>query len=215
MPRLTGPLFSLTARKTLGKAITYSNWRGIQYARQRVIPTNPQTTSQTNNRNIWTTLNALWLRMGPISKAPWEASAAGQPYTDRNRFLQVNQFNMNGQVDMQDFDGSPGVGGAVPPVSITPSDGGGQLLVLTAVQPSLPTGWTQTGFAGIAFADGDPTTPLAVVSFEASDVAAPFTVASIDVQSAGTYVWSGWNVLLAPDGTTRYSPSMSGTQVIA
>lgn len=215
MPRLTGPLFSLTARKTLGKAITYSSWRGVQYARQRVIPTNPNTTAQQDARGIFSTLNALWLRLGPLSRAPWEAAAAGQPYTDRNRFLQVNVANMSGQADMQDFDGSPGVGGAVPPTSVTPSDGGGQLLVLTCVQPSLPTGWTQAAVVGVAFEDGDPTTPLAPVSFEAEDAAAPYTVISIDVQTAGTYVWSAWNELVAPDGTTRYSPSASGTQVIA
>lgn len=215
MPRLTGPLFSLTARKTLGKAITYSSWRGVQYARQRVIPTNPQTTAQTDVRNIWTTLNALWLRLGPLAKAPWVASAAGQPYTDRNRFLQVNMANMNGQVDMQDFEGSPGVGGAVPPTSVVDSSGGAGQLTLTAVQPTLPTGWSQASIDAVAFIDGDPTTPLAPIPFEQQDAAAPYTVVNFTGLPTGTYTWSCWNVLLAPDGTTRYSPATQGVQVVA
>lgn len=215
MPKLTGPLFSLTASKSLGKAITYSRWRGIQYARQRVIPTNPQTTAQTDVRNIWTTLNALWLRLGPMSRAPWEASASGQPFTDRNRFLQVNMANMNGQSDMQAFEGSPGVGGAVPPVSVVDSSPGAGAITLTAVQPTLPTGWSQTSIVGVAFIDGDPTTPLAPVSYEFQDSAAPYTVILMTGLPTGTYTWSCWNVLTAPDGTTRYSPSTQGVQVVA
>jgi hypothetical protein len=215
MPRLTGPLFSLTARKTLGKAITYSSWRGVQYARQRVVPTNPNTTAQQDSRGLFSTLNALWLRLGPLARAPWEASASGQPFTDRNRFLQVNIPLMSGQVDMQDFVGSPGVGGAVPPTSVTDASGGAGQITLTAVQPTLPTGWTQTSIDAVAFIDGDPTTPLTPLPFEQQDAAAPFTTVAFTGLPTGTYTWSAWNVLLAPDGTTRYSPSLQGVQIVA
>lgn len=215
MPRLTGPLFSLTARNSLGKAVTYSSWRGIQYARQHTVPSNPQSTAQTEVRNVFKTLNALWLRSGPLARAPWAAAASGQPYTDRNRFMQVNQAALYDQTVMTAFLGSPGVGGAVPPVSVTPSDGGGQLLVLTAVQPTLPTGWTQVAFVGMAFLQGDPQAFIERTPVEGEDTVTAFTVVSLDVGSAGTYVWSAWNELLAPDGSTRYSVATSGTQVIA
>lgn len=212
---VTGPLFSLTARKTLGKTLTYSVWRGIQYVRTRVTPSNPQTAAQTANRNIFTTLNDLWLRMGPLARAPWVASATGQPYTDRNRFIQVNQSALNGDVLMTDFIGSPGVGGAVPPTSATPSSGGAGQLTLTLVQPTLPTGWTQVAARAIAFLQGNPTTPIIITPFEQSDAAAPFTSVAFTGLPTGTYVWAVWNELQAPDLSTRYSVSLEGTQAVA
>lgn len=44
--RLTGPMFSLTASGTIGKTITMSKWKGVAYARTRVIPFNGRTTDQ-------------------------------------------------------------------------------------------------------------------------------------------------------------------------
>ena len=50
MVRLTGPMFSLTALGKFGKAIVYSIWKGIQYARMLVTPVNPQSGSQGDRR---------------------------------------------------------------------------------------------------------------------------------------------------------------------
>jgi len=52
MARLTGPLLSLTARKTIADTVTYLLSRGISVARQRVIPANPNTTAQQTARNL-------------------------------------------------------------------------------------------------------------------------------------------------------------------
>ena len=51
MAKTTGPLFSLTASGTVGKTITYSNWKGRPYVRRRVIPLNPMTDGQMDVRN--------------------------------------------------------------------------------------------------------------------------------------------------------------------
>lgn len=215
MPRLTGPLFSLTARNALGKAVVYSNWRGVQYARQYTTPTNPQSAAQVDIRNIFKTLAFLWKTGGTIFHAPWAAAAAGQPYTDRNRFFKANIPALDGDADCQDFVGSPGFGGALPPTSCGSADGGAQVLNLTPVQPSIPTGWTQVSADAVAFIDGDPTAYVERTPTEGQDAAAPFTAIALSVGTAGTYVWSCWNVMTAPDGTTRYSTPVSGTQVIA
>lgn len=51
MAKTTGPLFSLTASGTVGRTITYSNWKGRPYVRRRVIPLNPQSADQQEVRN--------------------------------------------------------------------------------------------------------------------------------------------------------------------
>ena len=215
MAKTIGPLFSLRASQSIGGTLTYASWKGIPYVRTLVIPSNPRTTAQVNNRNVWSTLNELYKRLGTIALAPWTASVVGQPLTARNRFLQINQPDMYDQVDMQDFTGSPGTGGAPPATSVTPSDGTGQILTLTFVTPTAPTGWTLTAVQGVAFEDGDPQGPITPVPFEAEDAAAPLTIVLIDVLAAGTFVWSGWPKWEKPDGTFAYGPSISGTQIIA
>jgi hypothetical protein len=62
MSRVTAPLLSLGAKGTFGKAITFSNWKGISTARLKSNPSNPQTTDQMHAR-------ALFAGGGKISKA--------------------------------------------------------------------------------------------------------------------------------------------------
>lgn len=90
MPRLTGPLFSLDARKTLANTITYSAWKGISYARLKVTPYNPKSAYQTGIRQT--------MRMGvhyftkgtyvaAAQKTWWDIYAEGTNESGFNRFM--------------------------------------------------------------------------------------------------------------------------------
>jgi len=50
MVKLTGPHFSVTALGKFGKVTVYSIWKGIQYARMLVKPTNPKSGAQGDRR---------------------------------------------------------------------------------------------------------------------------------------------------------------------
>lgn len=50
MAKLSAPLLSLSASGTIGDLITYGKWKGINYARQRVIPANPNSAGQQSQR---------------------------------------------------------------------------------------------------------------------------------------------------------------------
>ena len=79
MPRLTGPLFSLDARQTLAKTIVYSAWKGLNYARLRVIPYNPKSAAQLGVRTTLTYGVQYW-RDGTVSAADqiaWNGYATG------------------------------------------------------------------------------------------------------------------------------------------
>lgn len=89
MPRLTGPLFSLDARQTLAKTIVYSAWKGLNYARLRVIPYNPKSTAQQGVRNTLTYGVQYW-RDGTVSagdKTSWNTYAAGLNESGFNRYM--------------------------------------------------------------------------------------------------------------------------------
>lgn len=52
MAKVTGPLMSMTASGKIGDAIVFAAWKGVAYVRQFVIPANPQSTSQGDQRIV-------------------------------------------------------------------------------------------------------------------------------------------------------------------
>jgi len=52
MAKVTGHLFSISARGKLGKAIVYSFWKGTNVVREYLKPANPQTGDQGDRRTI-------------------------------------------------------------------------------------------------------------------------------------------------------------------
>ena len=92
MTRLTGPMFSLTASGTIGDVITYSNWKGLAYARARVIPANPQTASQVSQRNTLTGGVSMYRTVACVpatSKSSWDFYAYGTGMSGFNRYIKL------------------------------------------------------------------------------------------------------------------------------
>lgn len=75
MARVTAPVLSLGARKTIGKTVTFFRSRGMDVARQRVIPANPQTPDQTTQRTAFSEAVALAQLVAAPLKALWKAAA--------------------------------------------------------------------------------------------------------------------------------------------
>jgi len=50
MAKVTGPLFSMSASGSMGKAIVFFGWKGTSVVRQWLKPANPQSASQGNQR---------------------------------------------------------------------------------------------------------------------------------------------------------------------
>lgn len=204
MPALSGPLFSLTARKTLRKTLTYSRWRGIQYVRSHVVPANPDTVAQQAQRQNFRNINLVWDYSATNFRAPWTARATGQPYTDRNLLMQLNIPAIFGQSDMQAFVFSPGAGGAPPPTITLITAGAGQLTVAMSA-PTAPTGWSVNTAVAAAIVDFDPTTlqPNVVIK-EATDAVAAYApvITGLPASLCVVGAWLVWN---KPDGSLAYS----------
>lgn len=89
MVRVTGPCFSLDARNSMGSAITYSFWRGLNYVRARIIPHNPKSTCQSRIRAVLSIGVSKW-RFGHVSgldKTWWNTYAKGLGESGFNRYM--------------------------------------------------------------------------------------------------------------------------------
>ena len=60
MAKVTGPLFSITARGQIGKALIYSRWKNIDYVKQYAVPTQPNTPAQLAVRDKIRQLANIW-----------------------------------------------------------------------------------------------------------------------------------------------------------
>lgn len=206
MPDLTGPLFSLQASGTIAKTLTYSRWRGIKYARQRVVPANPNTTPQQNIRNVFKNLNYLWLYAPSIVVASNLAASMGQPYTDRNLFIKRNAKNLYDDDSYDNFQPYASTGGAPanPAPTITPTSSS---LTVDWTAPTAPTGWTAgAGYAAWKFDNSAYLNPP-TLCFELTDATSPYSIAITGLGSGELYNVQTVTIWTKPDGSTAYGVS--------
>ena len=182
MARVTAPLFALDASGTIAEALTYARWKGINYVRTRVIPTNPNTTKQQEVRGIFSTLSEMWKRMPQLARDPWQTAIKGLPLTDRNKHVQENVVPLTDQSDLNLLVMSVSSGQSVPPTDETFTPGVG-LITCLAEAPTAPVGYTLTSMTAAICPDGDPS-PVLIVETQADEVlVAPYSVEFTDLDT--------------------------------
>ena len=207
MARLTGPLMSLSASGTIGKTITYGSWKGIQYARERVIPANPQTTSQTQTRDVFAFLQDFYKFAPSIAREPWIAATSSIPMTPQNMLLSKNVFILRTALNLDDMVLSPGARGGIPPTGITPTPGSGTITVgVTA--PTGPAGWTLTAAQGVVVLDQDPHDPIASTPIAAEDTTSTYSLVFSGLSAGDPYQVGVWLKWLTPNGDAAYSVAL-------
>ncbi len=72
MVKVNAPMMSLDASGTLGNAIVFSKWKGRNYVRERVIPSNPKSGAQTGRRSMFSFLSQAWASIGTVPQATWD-----------------------------------------------------------------------------------------------------------------------------------------------
>lgn len=212
MAKLTAPLLSLGASGTIADTLTIGSWRGVPYARQRVIPSNPKTAAQTQTRGTFAWLNAVWKAMPALALAPWSAGARGKPLTDRNLFIKSNLPGLRGATDLTNFVGSPGVLSAPPPAAVNITPGVGQITI-DLTEPTLPQGWTTAEAVAIVIPDQAPDGAFTGDVQAASDGTSPYSIQFTGL-SAGAYFAAGWFRFLRPDGQSAYSVSLGAVTTV-
>lgn len=95
MAKPKAPLFSLGASGQLGKVLVYGNWKGIDVAREYVIPANPNTALQSTQRGRLTSAVTDWHTTGAdalegADKTAWNRFAGTlKPMSGFNAFTQA------------------------------------------------------------------------------------------------------------------------------
>jgi len=87
MARVSGPLFSMSASGTVGKAITFGIWKGRPWCRVWFKPENPKTAAQVNVRLAMSLIVALWQDQVDAVKDDWDAYAAPFGMSGFNKFV--------------------------------------------------------------------------------------------------------------------------------
>jgi len=91
MVRVQGPMFSFGASGTIGKAATFSRWKGRFYVRERIIPANPKSANQTGMRAMMKFLSQMWSSIVSADQESWEDLADAQAVSNFNAYIQFNQ----------------------------------------------------------------------------------------------------------------------------
>lgn len=211
MAKITGPLISLGARGTIAKTATFSSWRGRGYVRTRVIPANPQTTAQTEQRGLFAWLQQTWKTAPTLMQQVWTLAAKGQPLTDRNLFSQKN-LNAIGRLatDNDDIVFSDGAKGGTPPVSVSVVAAAGTITG-TVTTPTPPVGWTIASCIGAAIRQQNPQTGILYKVSAAEDTTSPYAPAITGLTTGQVYNVGWWIKWLKPDGSIAYSPQVATT----
>lgn len=210
MAKLTAPLLSMGARGQIGKSMVIGKWRGIDYARQHVVPANPRTTAQTNNRTRFALLREMWKLAPATVQAPWTAFCLGRPFLNFNKFVGENNRLLNGQTDFAFALMSPGAKGGLPPGAVVAATGAvaGEVTVTVTPPTQLPDGWTVSEVAAAAFPEQDPI-GLFAGPFVAGTQVNPATPIALGGFAPGASVACfGWVVYEKPDASLAYSVSI-------
>jgi hypothetical protein len=93
MVKVYGPMFSMDASGTIAKAATFSKWKGRNYARQRVIPSNPKSTLQVGVRSMFSWLSKSWYLFTAPEKADWDTLAKAASVSPFNAQMGENMAN--------------------------------------------------------------------------------------------------------------------------
>jgi hypothetical protein len=138
MVRLYGPLMSLDASGTIADAVTFSKWKGRNYARQRVIPSTPNSVSQQSIRAMMKFLSQGWAAVSAADKADWQTRADQSTISTFNAFVGYNlerwrAFRLPSKTDPAD---ETGVAPAAPTTTV--STGVRELMLSIADGAQLP-----------------------------------------------------------------------------
>ena len=207
MAKTTGPLLSLGASGTVAGVMTFATWRGVPYVRQRVTPANPRSTAQVLTRDIFTNMGFMWKTAGPLVRAPWERFATGQKLVGRNAFMGQNLAAMRGESDMDDFIGSPGAKGGLPPASLVLTTVASLGIEAVIVGPTPPTGWTLTSAIACCFIEKAPEDPITDVIQEVEDVSSTYSCDFTGL-TAVPYQVAAWLKWAKPEASVAYGASL-------
>jgi len=213
MAKLTGPLLSLGAKGQIGKTLVASSWRGIATARQYVVPANPRSTAQQDNRTRFSFLQSLWKFLPSAALTAYDTYSKGRKFTAVNAFVQQNLPLIQAEVDLQALVLSPGTGGAFAPSAVSAATGtvAGSIDVTVTPSADIPDTWTVVRCHVVALVDQEPTAAYSGPVGYGNDATDPYVITITGMGAGAACVAYGFIEYTKPNGQTAYSVSLMDT----
>lgn len=210
MAKVSAPLLSLGASGTIADTITMARWRGVPYARQRVIPANPRTAAQQSTRSVFTEGSNSWKTAPSDFVAPWNAFAEGKPLTGRNAYIGSFTEQLRGETDLANWEVSPGArsGQTVQSVSGSAGTSSGEIDMTYSLPPA-PSGWTMDEVTFVTAPDQDPSDPWenGIVVHSDTGMTGNYTITGLDAST--DYAVGAYITWTRPDGRAAYGASIT------
>lgn len=211
MATITAPLLSLGARGTIAKSITYSSWKGVSYARNRVIPANPNSTAQQAQRGVFQWVHDAYKYLPGVVTESWVLYAKGQAMTPANAWMQANNAPLKGKSDLADIVFSKPVNSGLPIAAMTATAGTTQITI-AGTAPTLPAGWSITEMIGIAMKNVTPFGEMEeVISAGGVDTTSPYSLVISGLTTGQAYQCGAWFKFVKPNGETAYGAALNAT----
>jgi len=121
--KLNGPMFSMDARGKLADSIVFSIWKGRNYARSLVTPSNPQSGPQTGMRSMMKFLAQQWTNLDSTEKADWLTRAQQTVISNFNAYVSFNMLRWRSYLNPSKLIPADETG-TQPGVSVTTVTGG-------------------------------------------------------------------------------------------
>jgi hypothetical protein len=90
MVKVNAPAMSLDASGTIGKALVFSKWKGRNYVRSHVTPSNPKSQNQISVRAMMRFLSQYWATLSAGDKATWLNQATQKIVSEFNAYTSYN-----------------------------------------------------------------------------------------------------------------------------
>lgn len=123
MVKLNGPLFSMDARGKLADALVFSVWKGRNYARALVTPSNPQSGPQTGMRSMMKFLSQEWTNLDAAEKADWLTRAQQTVISNFNAYVSFNMLRWRSYLNPSKLTPATETGTAPDAPTTTPTGG--------------------------------------------------------------------------------------------
>lgn len=92
MVKVSAPALSLDASGSIAGSMVFSKWKGRNYVRSLVKPSNPQSGGQTGMRSMFRFLSQQWASLTAGNQATWLDRAAVTVISAFNAYLAYNLF---------------------------------------------------------------------------------------------------------------------------
>lgn len=91
MVKVSAPALSLDASGSLAGTLVFSKWKGRNYVRTLVKPSNPKSGGQVGVRSMFKFLSQIWAGLSDANKATWDDRADDMVASAFNAFMSYNQ----------------------------------------------------------------------------------------------------------------------------